>query len=500
MGLKKVLVANRGEIAVRILRTLREMGIASVAVHSDADADAPHVRQADFAYNIGPAPAAHSYLNAERILEVAQISEADAVHPGYGFLSENAEFASACVAKGLSFIGPSATTIELMGSKTNARARMQQAGVPIMPGGSATSIDDAKRSAQALGYPVLIKASAGGGGKGMRLVNDEAQLISAYERARSEAERAFGDGTVYLEKALLNPRHVEIQVLGDQRGHVVHLFERDCSIQRRHQKVIEETPCPSLPASLVEQMGQISVQAAQAIGYFSAGTFEFLVDEKDQFYFLEMNTRLQVEHPITEWITGIDLVREMINVARGESLRFDQTEIVRRGAAIECRIYAEDPRKNFLPSPGLIEQLTVPTGPGVRDDSGIVQGFRVTPYYDPLLSKLSVWAADRPAAIARMKRALSEYSISGLCTNLSFHRHVMDNAEFQQGRYGTGFIERNAKTLLAGDQLSPEEERQLATAVAVAYAQQQEQAGKAASATADGAPSQWSIADRQRTD
>jgi acetyl-CoA carboxylase biotin carboxylase subunit len=500
----RVLVANRGEIAVRVIRTLREMGIRSIAIFSEADRDAPHVRLADHAYCVGEAPVAHSYLNAERILSVAKQAGAQGLHPGYGFLSENAEFAEACAAQGLTFIGPSASAIRSMGSKTKAREMMQACGVPIIPGGNAAHLDEAKLAAQRLGYPVLIKASAGGGGKGMRLVNNEAELAASLERAASEAQRAFGDGTVYLEKALQRARHVEIQVLADQHGNAVHLFERDCSIQRRHQKVIEETPCPGVPAAVVERMGEISVNAVRQLGYYSAGTFEFMVDANGDFYFLEMNTRLQVEHPITEWCTGLDLVREMVRVARGERLGFQQSDVTRRGVALECRIYAEDPTRNFLPSPGPVRELRVPSGPGVRDDSGIVEGYQVTPHYDPLLSKLSVWGDTRELAIQRMERALSEYRLVGLRNNLAFHRRVLRHPEFRAGDYDTHFIERNAKELLHDDPLSERDSRDLAAAIAVAHAHHSQRTGALANtrtgdpSTASTALSPWTLSLRDR--
>jgi acetyl-CoA carboxylase biotin carboxylase subunit len=350
---RKVLIANRGEIAVRITRTLHEMGIASVAVFSDIDRAALHVRTADEAYPIGPAPAAESYLRIDKILDVAKKAHVDAIHPGYGFLSENRELPAACEAAGIAFIGPPASAMDAMGSKPAARAKMAAAGVPITPGGSADSDDEARATAARIGYPVMLKAAHGGGGKGMRLVHKEDELLPALERARSEAIRAFGNGTVYLEKAIVRPRHVEIQVLGDRHGNMVHLFERDCSIQRRHQKVVEETPSPAVSAETVQRMGEVAVKGALSVGYFSAGTFEFLVGEDGQFNFLEMNTRLQVEHPITEWVTGIDLVREMVRIAVGEKLGYGQDQVSRRGASIECRIYAEDPT-GFLPSPGTI--------------------------------------------------------------------------------------------------------------------------------------------------
>jgi acetyl-CoA carboxylase biotin carboxylase subunit len=483
----RVLVANRGEIAVRVIRTLREMGITSIAIFSEADADAPHVRLADHAYCVGEAPAARSYLNAENILAVAKQANATGLHPGYGFLSENADFARQCAEQGVTFIGPSPESIRLMGSKTAAREQMHGCGVPIIPGGKASTLEEAKHTAAQLGYPVLIKASAGGGGKGMRLVHDEAGLTASLERAASEAQRAFGDGTVYLEKALQQARHVEIQVLADQHGNAVHLYERDCSIQRRHQKVIEETPCPGASPAVVERMGEISVSAVRQLGYYSAGTFEFMLDKNGDFYFLEMNTRLQVEHPITEWCTGVDLVREMIRIARGERLSFDQQAVSRHGVALECRIYAEDPARNFLPSPGLISELRTPSGPFVRDDSGISAGYRVTPHYDPLLSKLSVWAPTRELAIERMQRALWEYRLTGLTSNLSFHMRVMQHPGFRSGQYDTHFIDQHADDLLQPKPLSEQNTRDLLAAVAAVHEHTQQQTGRAAVARAQAA-------------
>jgi acetyl-CoA carboxylase biotin carboxylase subunit len=470
---KKVLIANRGEIAVRIARTLREMGIVSIAVHSDVDRAALHVRVADEAYSVGPAPAAESYLRIDKILDVARRSGADAVHPGYGFLSENREFAAACEATGVTFIGPPPSAMAAMGSKTAARAAMLAAGVPITPGGGAETIEEARETAARLGYPVMLKAAFGGGGKGMRLVHRDDEMANAFERAKSEASRAFGNATVYLEKAILNPRHVEIQVLGDRHGGMVHLFERDCSIQRRHQKVIEETPCPVASPELVRKMGEVAVKGALAVGYFSAGTFEFLLGEGGHFYFLEMNTRLQVEHPITEWTTGIDLVREMVRVAAGEPLGYTQEQVTRRGASIECRVYAEDPASGFLPSPGKLTGLRAPAGPWIRDDSGFYEGASVPSDYDPLVSKLSVWAPDRPAAIARMRRALSEYVITGIRSNLVFHEKLLAHPDFVAGRYDTGFIDAHRDALLGYTSIAAEDEDALAVAIAVAAARQE---------------------------
>ena len=467
---KKVLVANRGEIAVRITRTLREMGIAAVAVYSDADRASLHVRLADFAFPIGAAPAAESYLRIDTIVSVAKKAGCDAIHPGYGFLSENPAFPEACERAGVAFIGPPASAMRAMGSKTAARDAMAAAGVPIVPGSRCETVLDAHGAAKAIGYPVMLKAASGGGGKGMRLVAADAEMASAWERARSEAKKFFGDDAVYLEKAIPSPRHVEIQVLGDQAGNVVHAFERDCSIQRRNQKVVEETPSPGASRELVARMGAIAVRGAKAVGYFSAGTFEFLLAEDGTFYFLEMNTRLQVEHPVTELVTGLDLVREMVRIAQGEPLGFVQDDLVARGAAIECRVYAEDPSRGFLPSPGVIENLAVPSGPGVRDDGGVYAGCMVSSYYDPLLSKLSVWAATRERAVARMRRALSEYVVTGIRTNLAFHEKLLAHPAFVAGRYDTGFIERCKDELPGHSTVRPAQRDALAAAIAVAAA------------------------------
>ncbi len=467
--IRKVLIANRGEIAVRIIRTLRELGIASVAVYSDADRQSLHVRLADEAYPIGPAPARESYLLIERILDAVKKSGADAVHPGYGFLSENREFARACEDAGIIFVGPPSSAMSAMGSKTAARAKMAAAGVPITPGGDASTVEEARATAARVGYPVLIKAAMGGGGKGMRLVHDETEMESAFDRAKSEALRAFGDATVYIEKAIIEPRHVEIQVLGDKHGNMVHLFERDCSIQRRHQKVVEETPCPVATPELIAKMGEVAVKGALSVGYFSAGTFEFLLGADGNFYFLEMNTRLQVEHPITEWITGTDLVAEMINVAGGGKLPFRQDQIVRRGAAIECRIYAEDPI-GFLPSPGKIESLRIPSGPWLRDDGGFYEGAIVPSHYDPLISKISTWGPNRAVALRRMQRALSEYVVTGIKTNIVFHEKLLAHPEFVAGKYATNFIDKHKAELCSYTQLSADEEVEFAAAIAAATA------------------------------
>ena len=476
---RKVLVANRGEIAVRILRTLREMGIPSVAVYSDADKNALHVRMADEAVYLGASPSRESYLVIEKILDACKQTGADAVHPGYGFLSEKAEFARACKAAGITFIGPDASAMDAMGYKTSARERMVAAGVPVVPGANATSFDELAIAAGQVGYPVMLKAAGGGGGKGMRFVEHPDDLRAAYDRARSEAKSAFGDDYVYLEKAIVKPRHVEIQVLGDQHGNVVHLFERDCSIQRRHQKVVEETPSPSHVRTdeLIARMGEVAVRAAKAVGYYSAGTCEFLLAQDGSFYFLEMNTRLQVEHPITELITGLDLVREMIRVARGEHLGYTQADVRARGHAIQCRVYAEDPTTNFLPSPGKLEVLRTPSGPGVRDDSGAYEGFEIPSFYDPLVSKLCVWAPTRALAVERMRRALSEYIVCGIRTNLPFHLSLLHHDEFIRGEYDTGFIPNHPELLQAKSEGANTDAVAVAAAISIAmHAEEQAKA------------------------
>ena len=442
---KKILIANRGEIAVRIIRALREMDIRSVAVYSDADRASLHVRMADEAAHIGPSPSAYSYLNIDRILDAAHRQGAEAIHPGYGFLSENAEFAAACETAGIVFIGPSSDSIRQMGSKTSARRLAQSAGVPVVPGTerAVSSLIDAREIAKQCGYPIMLKAAAGGGGMGMRRVDSEAALESALRDASSEAERAFRSAEIYIEKLIENPRHIEIQILGDHHGTLLSLGERECSIQRRRQKVIEECPSPLVAAhpEMRRRMGEAAVRAAQAAGYYNAGTVEFLVDADRNFYFLEMNTRLQVEHPVTELVTGLDLVKLQIRIAAGEPLGLTQEQISWRGAAIECRVYAEDPDNNFFPSPGQITRLAEPAGPGVRLDSGVYEGFIVPMDYDPLLAKLAVWAGTRGAAIARMSRALDEYHVAGIRTNLSFFRRLLRDPAFRDGQLHTGFIE-----------------------------------------------------------
>jgi acetyl-CoA carboxylase biotin carboxylase subunit len=499
---KKVLIANRGEIAVRITRSLHELGIASVAVYSEADRGSLHVRVADEAQFIGKAQASESYLRIDKILDAAKRSGAEAIHPGYGFLSENREFAAACEKAKIAFIGPPASAMEAMGSKTAAREKMAAAGVPITPGGSASTLDEARATAARVGYPVLIKAAFGGGGKGMRLVHQESELDHALERARSEAERAFGNSLVYIEKAILKPRHVEIQVLGDKHGNMVHLFERDCSIQRRHQKVVEESPCPAATPELVRRMGEVAVKGALSVGYFSAGTFEFLLGADGSFYFLEMNTRLQVEHPITEWTTGIDLVAQMVNIAAGDELPFTQEQVMRRGASIECRIYAEDPSTSaFLPSPGTITHLRSPGGPWVRDDTGFYEGATVPSDYDPLVSKLSVWAPDRDAAIRRMRRALAEYIVTGIRTNLVFHEKLLSHPEFVKGDYSTAFLEEHVADLFGYGGADGADRTTLAAAIAIAAARSERRAARneGENAAARGRVSPWVEQHRART-
>jgi len=437
-----VLIANRGEIAVRIARACRELGVRSAAIYSEVDRDAVHVRHADEAHPCGPPPAAQSYLDVARIVEIARACGADAVHPGYGFLSENADFAQACADAKLTFIGPTPATIAAMGDKVISRQRMQAAKVPVVPGAIERLGDDQVLAvARELGFPVMVKASAGGGGRGLRRVSQESELAAALKRARSEAKSAFADDGIYLEKIVDGPRHIEIQVLGDSFGNVLHLCERECSIQRRHQKLIEEAPANGMTPKLREDMGRAAVAAARAVGYRGAGTVEFLVDAKGSFYFLEMNTRVQVEHPVTELVTGIDIVKTGIRIAAGEPIGFRQDDVGIRGWAIELRIYAEDPDKSFLPSPGKITGYRAPEGPGVRVDSGVAAGSEVSVYYDPLLAKLCCWGADREEAIARARRALHEYAIEGPKTSLPFHRRVLENAKFLSGEFDTSFIE-----------------------------------------------------------
>jgi acetyl-CoA/propionyl-CoA carboxylase, biotin carboxylase, biotin carboxyl carrier protein len=440
----KVLVANRGEIAIRVMRTLEELGIASVAVYSEPDRDAPHARRADEAFLLGPGPANESYLVVEKIIEVAQKSGAEAIHPGYGFLAENAAFARACEEAGVVFIGPPPEAIDAMGSKTKARELMSKAGVPIVPGTTDpvdTVADAAKIIDESIGYPVAIKAAGGGGGKGFRVAESESELEKAFEGASREGEKFFSDPTVYIERYLPDPRHVEVQVLADSHGNVVHLFERDCSVQRRHQKVIEESPAPAVSPELRERIGNIGTEAARAVGYRSAGTIEGLL-QGDEYFFLEMNTRVQVEHCVTEMVTGIDIVREQIKIAAGEELAFKQDDIEIRGHAIECRINAEDASKNFAPAPGKIGSYIEPSGPGVRVDSGAEEGYEVLPLYDPMIAKLIVWDVDRNASTRRMIRALHEYEIGGLKTLIPFHLALLDTDQWRNGETCRDLVEK----------------------------------------------------------
>ncbi len=439
---RKVLIANRGEIAVRILRACRELGLRTVAVYSEADRRGLHVRYADEAYAVGPAPARDSYLRIDRILDAARASGSEAIHPGYGFLAENAEFAAACAEAGVTFVGPPASAIATMGDKVEARRRMQAAGVPVVPG-TDTDLRDEEIVGEAgrVGFPLFIKAAAGGGGKGMRLVEGADQLQRALGQARREALKAFGDDRVYLERALQGARHVEIQVLADVRGQVIHLGERECSIQRRHQKLVEEAPSPVVDDQLRQRMGAVAVRAAEAAGYVNAGTVEFLVGHDGDFYFLEMNTRLQVEHPITEAVTGVDIVKEQLRLAAGEPLRYQQSDIRPVGHAIECRITAEDPFNSFLPASGRIIRLFQPSGPGVRVDGGIEEGLEVSTYYDSLLAKLVIWGESREAALGRLAGALGEYRIVGLPTSISFHQWLIGSEPFRRGDYDTSLLE-----------------------------------------------------------
>jgi acetyl-CoA carboxylase, biotin carboxylase subunit len=438
----KILVANRGEIAVRVIRACREMGITSVAVFSDADRAALHVRKADEAYRIGAAPATESYLNIDRIIAVAKQAGADAVHPGYGFLSENPTFAQACTAAGLKFIGPTSQAMELMGSKVRARQAMQAAGIPFVPGSCrGLTLREAAQTAATIGYPVMLKAAAGGGGKGMRLVRSAEELPSAFERASSEAARAFGDDELYIEKLIDRSRHIEIQIMADEHGRCIHLGERECSVQRRHQKVVEESPSLIVDDVMRRSMGEVAVRVAQAAAYTNAGTVEFLVDSSRNFYFLEMNTRLQVEHPVTELVTGLDLVQLQIRIAAGEPLPITQDEVALRGHAIECRIYAEDPENNFFPSPGKISELSASAGPGIREDSGVYEGWEVPMDYDPLLSKVIAYAPTRETAIARLQRALDEYHLVGIRSNLSLFQRILRDPVFREGRLSTAYLD-----------------------------------------------------------
>lgn len=441
---KKVLIANRGEIALRIIRACREMDIETVAVFSEADRDALHVREADQAVCIGPHPSTKSYLNIPNIISAAELTGVDAIHPGYGFLSENARFAEICESCGITFIGPSPRAIETMGDKATARKTMIEAGVPVVPGSKEvlTDVESASVLAKEIGYPVMIKASAGGGGKGMRIAQNSKELAKSIQAAQSEAQAAFGNSEIYLEKYVEEPRHIEFQILADKHGNVIHLGERDCSLQRRNQKLLEEAPSSALTPELRKAMGEAAVKAAKAADYSSAGTIEFLLDKHGHYYFIEMNTRIQVEHPVTEFVTGIDLLKAQIRVAAGEPLGIEQEDVQIRGWAMECRINAENSEKNFMPSPGTIEFYHPPGGPGVRVDSAAYQGYTIPPYYDSMIGKLIVWGADREEAIQRMKRALEEFYIEGVHTTIPFHLKVLDNAFFRRGEVYTNFIQR----------------------------------------------------------
>ncbi|QHS52821.1 acetyl-CoA carboxylase biotin carboxylase subunit [Edaphobacter sp. 12200R-103] len=442
--MKKVLIANRGEIAVRVMRTCREMGLRTVAVYSDVDRASLHVAHADEAYRLGPGPATESYLRGDLILEIARRAGADAIHPGYGFLSENPSFAEACESAGITFIGPPASAMRALGSKTRARQAADAAGLPRVPGSVTGLVDleEAHRVAAGIGYPVMLKASAGGGGKGMRAVSSAAELPAAYATASSEAERSFGSGEVYLEKLIERPRHIEVQVMADAHGRCLYLGERECSVQRRHQKVIEEAPSPVVDEDLRRRMGEAAVRLALSAGYVNAGTVEFLVDEERNFYFLEMNTRLQVEHPVTELVTGLDLVEMQIRIAMGEPLPLRQHDIILRGHAVECRIYAEDPDNNFMPSPGKITRFLQPGGPGVREDCGVYEGWTVPLEYDPMLSKLITYGATREIVIKRMLRALDEYTIGGIRANIGLFRRILSDGDFRKAAIDTGYLER----------------------------------------------------------
>ncbi len=492
--LQTVLVANRGEIAVRVLRTCHEQGLRTVAVYSTPDRAAPHVRLADEAYHIGPASAAESYLDQEAILDVADRSGADAIHPGYGFLSENADFAEACADAGIHFVGPPPEAIRAMGDKTAARQLMEEAGVPMAPGttDAVRSTDEGERIAEEIGYPVLIKAAAGGGGKGMRIVHEPKNFASAMDRAQGEAESSFGDGRVFIEKYIEEPRHIEFQILADHHGNTVHLFERECSIQRRHQKVIEEAPSSILTPEVRQEMGEAAVAAAASCGYRNAGTVEFLVDKDLNYYFMEMNTRLQVEHPVTEWVTGVDLVAEQLRVAQGEELEYTTEDLSIDGHAIESRIYAEDPASNFLPDPGPLKRHAAPSGFGVRVDAGVEEGGEVLIHYDPMISKLTTWGPDRPAAIDRMIRALDEYEVAGMATTIPFCHFAMEHEGFRQGDFTTHFVDEefDPDALHLDD---PERNELAALAATLYYRRTQEEDAPTIASTGDGqsGPSPW---------
>jgi acetyl-CoA carboxylase biotin carboxylase subunit len=443
----KILIANRGEIALRIIRACQELGIRTVAVYSEADRESLHVRFADEAICIGQAPSSNSYLNIPAIISAAEITDVEAIHPGYGFLAENPHFAEICESCKITFIGPTPENVRLMGDKMEARSTMKKAGLPIIPGSAAIikNKEEALRTANQIGYPVIIKAAAGGGGKGMRICHNDLTLVSSLMTAQAEAEANFGNPNVYIEKYIERPRHIEIQILGDKLGHIVHFGERDCSIQRRHQKLLEESPSPAVDNKLRKRLGEMALRGAKSVGYISAGTIEFLLDHKNNFYFMEMNTRIQVEHPVTEMVTGIDLIKEQIRIAAGEKLKIQQEDIQIKGAAIECRINAEDYTNNFMPSPGKIEFLILPGGPGVRVDTHIYPGYEISPYYDSLIAKLITHGRNRREAIKTMQRALNEFHIAPIKTTIPFHQSLMENATFLRGEISTHFVQEILK-------------------------------------------------------
>ena len=447
----KVLVANRGEIALRVMRACKELDIPTVAIHSEVDEDSLHVKFADEAVCVGPAHGGLSYLDVKAIISACEVTGAEALHPGYGFLAENADFAEVCEAHGVRFIGPTADMMRKLGNKAQARAIMSAAGVPVIPGtdGLVADAEDGARAAESLGYPVMIKASAGGGGKGMRAAADRDEFMANFPIARAESEAAFGNGDIYLEKLILEPRHIEFQVLGDSHGNVVHLGERDCSIQRRHQKLIEESPSPVVSPDLRERMGEAAVRGTRGAGYLSAGTVEFLLDARGDFYFMEMNTRIQVEHPVTELVTGVDLVKEQIRIAAGERIAVEQDKLGLRGHAIECRINAEDPERNFAPCPGTVSEFYVPGGPGIRVDTHVYSGYVIPPHYDSMIAKLLAYGNTREEAISRMRRALEEFVVVGVATTIPFHREMMRDPDFVAGTFDTGTLERKKKALEA---------------------------------------------------
>jgi len=488
---KRILIANRGEIAVRIARACRELDIETVAVYSEADRESLHVKYADHAYPIGPAPSTQSYLSMERIVDVCKRSRAEAVHPGYGFLAESAGFAQRCKDEGIVFIGPSPQVIDQMGDKVKARQLMKAAGVPVVPGsdGILTSEEEVLKTIESIGYPCMLKAVAGGGGRGLRLVRSRREVSSAYRAVGSEAASAFGDARLYVEKFIEKPRHVEMQILADNYGHVIHLYDRECSIQRRHQKVIEESPSPGLEDRTRRRLGRIAIQGARAVGYVGAGTLEFLLDNEQNFYFLEMNTRLQVEHAVTERVVGIDLVKAQIEVAAGGYLPWRQRHITQTGHAIECRIYAEDPEQDFMPCPGKIDGLRLPEGLGLRNDCGVYEGAEVSIYYDPMIAKLICWGENRVEAILRMRRALREYQVRGIKTNISFLQWILRHPRFMSGDVNTGFIDQEYRSL-DGEEVLPHKEIALASAaIAALHGEQERTLGLLAKRAAE--PSKW---------